>query len=329
MEFIHVLNLLSDGEFHSGEEMGRTLGVTRTVIWHAMRAIQELGMEVYAINGRGYRIINPLNLLSVEKIVGFLPADINYDIELFSQLDSTNHYLLTQLGAHDLTGKVCIAEQQRAGRGRRGRRWHSPFASNLYCSLVWRFDTAISALSGISLAIALAIVKTLEDCHLSDIAVKWPNDVYCHGKKIAGVLLEVKGDMTGPCDIVIGIGLNVNQPLQVVKIDQPWTCMQSSAANKEFDRNQVLAILLTHVDKTLKFFQQSGFEVLRSLWQQYDMLHEQEVEITSAQGSFCGQVKGVNAQGHLLFQCGEKLLHLSGGEVSVKKKQMEWLEEKV
>src|SRR5690606_22869911 len=110
------------------------------------------------------------------------------------------------------------------GKGRRGRTWVSPLGRNIYFSLLWGFQNGVAALEGLSLLCAVAVVRALQRAGVDGLGVKWPNDVLRHGNKLAGILLEVQGDVTGPCRVVIGIGINVHMPASAgASIDQAYS----------------------------------------------------------------------------------------------------------
>ena len=121
-------------------------------------------------------------------------------------MDSTNAEPMRQAEAGGAPGLVCTAEQQTAGRGRRGRQWVSPFASNLYLSLVWEFSQGAAALEGLSLAVGVAVARALAACDVPAVQLKWPNDVLHDGAKLGGILLEMTGDAAGACQVVVGVG---------------------------------------------------------------------------------------------------------------------------
>ena len=131
---------------------------------------------------------------------------------------------LRRVEAGGRSGLVCTAEQQTAGRGRRGREWISPFGRNLYVSTVWEFTQGAAALEGLSLAVGVAVAQALKGLGLPEVQLKWPNDIQHEGKKLGGVLLEMVGDASRQCQVVVGIGVNVAMPGAAANaIDQAWT----------------------------------------------------------------------------------------------------------
>ncbi|MCW8996808.1 MAG: bifunctional biotin--[acetyl-CoA-carboxylase] ligase/biotin operon repressor BirA, partial [Psychromonas sp.] len=234
-----LLQLLADGEFHSGEKIGELLGVSRTSVNNYIKALQEIGLDIYKVTGKGYCSAQPLLLLNAEKIKQ-LSGKQTVHVEQI--VDSTNQWLLERIPKLQ-NGQACISEYQLAGRGRRGRTWISPFASHLYFSLYWRFDSGIDKVSGLSLLVGIATVNALEKMGIQGVSLKWPNDLYYQGKKLAGILIELNAQATEACHCVIGIGINVRMPPEQAKlIDQPWVDL-SQLSSEPIDRNLLSATL--------------------------------------------------------------------------------------
>ncbi len=327
-ERVHrLLDLLADGEFHSGESLGESLEVSRAAIWKLVQSIEDLGLKVDSVRGKGYRISGGLKLLSSEGIGSAMSERAHnsfHKLEVFKQIDSTNQYLLDELdrgrGQH---GAICLAEQQSAGRGRRGRSWVSPFAQNIYCSVLWRFDTGMAALEGLSLVVGLAITKAIEKQGISDLKLKWPNDILARGRKLAGVLLELRGDVDAYSDVVIGFGINVNMLNEAAHaIDQPWIGL-AELAEERLDRNPLIASVLSELAEDLSLFEQKGFAYFVEEWNQRDAYSSQVVQLISGDKRQEGLVCGVNSQGALVMDIRGERQHFFGGEISLRPQQKE------
>lgn len=317
-----LLKHLSDGEFHSGETLGHSIGVSRAAIWKYIQVLEAFGLVVDSLRGRGYRIEGGLNLLDEQIIKSRLQVETLKhicEIEIFRQIDSTNQYLLdkVELG-ENMHGYVCLAEQQSAGRGRRGRVWVSPFAQNIYCSLQWRFEKGMQALEGLSLVVALAIVEALQSCDIQGLALKWPNDIMAENKKLAGILLEVRGDLTDCCDVVIGFGINVGMSAKSGEaIDQAWIALDDFR-QKVFNRNDLLPPILDQMIKDLRLFEHEGFSVFQQRWNRLDAYMGKTVKIIAGKDQQLGIERGVNQQGALLLESNGVLKAFHGGELSLR-----------
>lgn len=317
-----ILNLLADGEFHSGSEIGEASGVSRAAVWKQIKKLEELGLQPESVKGKGYRLAYPIDLLDPAKIQPHL-GEAHYllpKLEILQQTDSTNNVIQQRILDQAESGHTCLAEFQTAGRGRRGRAWVSPFASNIYMSVLWRFSGGAAALEGLSLAIGVAIVDALREAGIADLELKWPNDVLHQGRKLAGILLEMSGDAAGPCAVVIGIGVNVHMPKQqAADIDQPWVDLYT-LLNHQVSRNQIAGLLIRHVLVTLKQFSISGFSNFHKQWSALDAFYDHEVQLSTVGQTLHGIAKGVDHTGALILELedGEQK-QINGGEVSLRK----------
>jgi BirA family biotin operon repressor/biotin-[acetyl-CoA-carboxylase] ligase len=234
------------------------------------------------------------------------------DIHIFPELDSTNRWALQ----HGQCGDVCLAEQQTAGRGRRGRQWESPAGVNLYFSLRWCFAQVPTHLPMLSLVTGVAVAEALDDCAIHGHGLKWPNDVYHAGKKLGGILLEAVGTLD---QVVIGIGLNVNmQPGTNPSIDQPWTSLRA-VVGANLDRNQLVAAILKRLLPHLRAFPQLDMAQFQRDWQRWDILANSPVRVLSGNEVLEGVACGVDSQGQLRLALNDGLVKVfSSADVSVR-----------
>jgi len=323
MAFEQLLNRLADGQFHSGEELGELLGVSRTAVWKQLQKIQDLtDLPLESAKGRGYRLKDGLELLdatSIRAAVSSQAKPLLNELRLLEQVDSTNRLAMTEAQAGAGRGYVIAAEQQSAGRGRRGRTWISPFARNIYCSVIWEFDGGAAALEGLSLAVGVAVTKAMAAIGVSDAGLKWPNDVVWNGRKLAGILIEMTGDAAGRCQVIVGIGINVSMAGSQAAdaIDQAWVDVQSVLRAK-VSRNQLLGCLLSELLPTLSLFERQGFSVFQSDWAALDNMRGKPVSVLLGEQVVLGTAAGVDDSGALLLDTptGRQAFH--GGEVSLR-----------
>jgi len=317
-----LLEILADGRFHSGEALGEMLGISRTAVWKALRSCAGLGVALHAVPGRGYRLAMPLELLhwnSVMESIGRASRALLAALEIHRDLDSTNRYLMAQAVGGAASGHVCLAERQAAGRGRRGRHWVSPFGANLYLSILWRFEAAPAALGGLSLAVAVAVVRALECAGVGGIGLKWPNDVVWEGRKLAGVLLELSGESAGPCHVVAGVGLNVQMPKgSGDAIDQPWIDVSTLANGAGVSRNRLAGLVLDQVLPALAGYQQTGFAPFQDDWERLDVCAGRLVVLESQGRRLVGEACGVSADGALILHSNGVERCYQSGEVSLR-----------
>ena len=315
-----TLRLLADGEFRSGEAMARMLGVSRASIWNALHALDGTGLEIFKVHGRGYRLSQPLVWLERDAIERELGADAGgFSIEVLDLVPSTNTLLMERVAAGAPGGSVIAAEWQTQGRGRRGRVWHATPGAALTFSLLWRFQLGASALSGLSLAIGVAVIRALARCGVVDAGLKWPNDIIWKGRKLAGMLIEMHGEVTGPGAVVIGLGLNCRLPDTLRdRIDQPVVDLAQICASVP-DRNRVLALLLREMAAVLGAFAQTGFAALRAEWEGCHVYQNKAVRLSLPDGAVLdGLCLGVDDDGALRLQTAGGVRRIHSGDVSLR-----------
>ncbi len=316
-----LLNLLADGCFHSGTELSAALNISRAAIWKQINALAEFEIEIIAVSGKGYRLKRPLELLSASQIEQQLTAETQSllsKLEIHASIHSTNTYLVEQAQTHSETGVVCLAEFQTSGRGRRGRKWVSPFGCNIYLSILWKFQNGFSSIAGLSLAIGIAVVRALQELGIEGIGLKWPNDIYWQDKKLGGILIEVSGEAEGDCQAVIGLGLNLYlNSKETETITQPWVDLEQIIGSSDYSRNQLVSLLLNHLLPLIAGFENRGLQAYLSEWRGYDCMQDKAVTIFMGQKQYHGIVAGIDDNGMLLLknEAGE-IKPFASGEVS-------------
>ncbi len=317
-----ILKQLADGEFHSGTELAELLSVSRSAICKQLNGLSVLGLQHAAVSGKGYRLDRPLELLDNTQINAELTpaqqAAISV-LEIHDTLPSTNTYLVEASQQGALSGFVCFSEHQTAGKGRRGRQWVSPYGSNLYLSILWRFQQGgMASTAGLSLAIGVAVIRALRAQGFSEAGLKWPNDIYCQGKKLGGILIEVSGESDGPCAAVIGLGLNLFLPeTQAHAITQAWTDLTKLLGGKALPRNELAGQLLKQLLTVLMTYETTGIAAYIEEWRQYDCLKDQSATLYIGQQQIQGTVMGIDQQGLLLLKKREGTIQAyASGEVS-------------
>lgn len=317
-----LLARIADGALHSGAELARELGVSRTSIWHYAQALVAMGVPLEAARGNGYRLTHPLELLVERAIAARLSPGAGTRIEridIHFEIDSTNQRLLDLAAERDVHAHACFAEVQTAGRGRRGRRWVAPACSGICVSLGWRFDAALESLAGLSLAVGVAVHRAVSALGVAGgLELKWPNDVLLDRRKLAGILVEVRGETTGPCLAVVGIGLNVALPASVrERIEPPAVDLQWALGGIP-SRNVVAAELLNTLTASVVEFEQHGLAAFADDWMRHDALAGREVDIAVGERTMSGRAEGVDADGALRVRVGGELRRFHSGEVSAR-----------
>lgn len=325
---LEVVRLLSDGYWHSGEALAQSLGISRAAVWKRLQGLKTWGLPLHSVQGRGYRLPQAFELLDAEIIRAQLaPGNkkLLARVDIFPVIESTNAWLMAQPSLPQNQAHLCLAEFQSAGRGRRGRQWQSPFGANLYFSLAWCFDETPPQLGALSLAVGVTIAETLSALGAAEIGVKWPNDLLWRGRKLAGILLEHRGEGAGPARVVIGIGLNhamtQEQAQSMGGINQPWTSlqevMQASHANLP-DRNVLAAKLSDTLVQTSQQFSDSGFRGFTDRWLALDLARGAQVTLEHDDQEIMGIAQGVDTDGALLLEIDGRQQRFLSGDLSLR-----------
>ncbi|MDD2092802.1 bifunctional biotin--[acetyl-CoA-carboxylase] ligase/biotin operon repressor BirA [Pseudomonas guariconensis] len=313
---LKLLNLLKDGRFHSGQALGEAMGVSRSAVWKQLQHLEsELNLVIHKVRGRGYQLAVPLTLLESEVIHKHGRGD-HWPLWIHETIDSTNAEALRLIARGESAPFLVLAEQQTAGRGRRGRQWVSPFAENLYYSLVLRVEGGMRQLEGLSLVVGLAVMRTLQVFGLDAAGLKWPNDVLVGERKIAGILLELVGDPADVCHVVLGIGINVNMQSND-RVDQQWTSMKREVGGS-IDRNRLVAQLNQQLQHELARHRRYGFAAFQEEWEQANLWQGRTVSLIAGSNRIDGVMLGVDGLGALRLEVEGVEKSFSAGELSLR-----------
>jgi BirA family biotin operon repressor/biotin-[acetyl-CoA-carboxylase] ligase len=308
-----LISLLADGEFHSGEQLGESLGMSRAAINKHIQTLRDWGVDVFTVPGKGYSLPEPIQLLDET----FIRREVAQgSVAVLPVIDSTNQYLLDRLTGLQ-SGDACVAEYQQAGRGRRGRKWVSPFGANLYISMYWRLEQGPAAAIGLSLVIGIVMTEVLRDLGADQVRVKWPNDLYLNDRKLAGILVELTGKTGDAAQIVIGAGVNLAmRNAQAGDINQGWINLQE--AGVRIDRNVLAARLITELRSALHCFEQEGLTPFLSRWEVLDNFINRPVKLIIGEKEIFGISRGIDSQGALLLEQDGVVKPWVGGEISLR-----------
>jgi BirA family biotin operon repressor/biotin-[acetyl-CoA-carboxylase] ligase len=272
------------------------------------------------VRGRGYRLPKAITLLNEAEVLQTIGTQREwFHLELLDEVDSTNTYLMKAAAKGAPHVSCVVAHIQTRGRGRRGRTWVSQLGASLTFSLLWRFDCGASALSGLSLAVGVALMRALHALDITHAQLKWPNDVLVDNKKLAGILIDLQGDMDGPSAAVIGVGINVNLPDKVLKdIDQPAIDMMR-VSHARVNQSQLLGTVLKHFAEVLRDFEAHGFLGVRDEWLAHHAYQNKSVRMLMPDGRDVeGMVTGIADDGVLLVETAFGSQRFSAGEISLR-----------
>lgn len=320
-----LIDALSDGRFHSGIELGRKWGISRAAVSMLVRRCTLPGIEIYRVRGKGYRLSEKLHLLRRESILRQLPESRRQqvaDLRVCWAIPSTSSFLMDFVEQNpELNNecyRICCSEMQTAGRGSRGRRWSSPFGHNIYISILRAFDVAPSELGGLSIVAGLGLLRTLKRHGVSGAGFKWPNDIHINGRKVAGILVEVRSQICGPTHVVIGVGVNLHVREESMKqVDQPWGAIAGSGFDLS-SRNAFAGDLLSELMGLVETFSRSGLGMYLDELAGYDLLKSRDVQFLHGSKLAIGKGGGIDYLGRLLIHTNDGVQVFSSGEVSLR-----------
>ncbi len=305
--------LLADGEFHSGEQLGEALGMSRAAVNKHIQTLKSWGLDIYTVTGKGYSLAMPLQLLDEALIQAHLETS---GIAVIPVIDSTNQYLLDRMDQLE-SGFACVAEYQQAGRGRRGRKWFSPFGANLYLSMYWRLEQGPAAAMGLSLVIGIVMAEVIQSLGAESVRVKWPNDLYLNDRKLAGILVELTGKTGDAAQIVMGAGINLGMRGEgTSEINQGWINLQEAGVT--IDRNQLAAHIINSLRAALPLFERDGLAPFIPRWEKLDNFINRPVKLLIGEREVYGIARGIDKQGGLLLEQEGVSKSWVGGEISLR-----------
>jgi BirA family transcriptional regulator, biotin operon repressor / biotin---[acetyl-CoA-carboxylase] ligase len=258
----------------------------------------------------------PLNATEIHANLSTISKALLSQLDVFTEIDSTNTYLMTQAQTDVLVGTACFTEFQTAGKGRRGRQWISPRGQNICGSFLWKFYD-VSKLNGLSLAIGIGVIRALTKQGISNLGLKWANDIYSDGKKLGGILIEATTHSNGSASVVVGVGLNLQLPSEIEAITQPYTDLQTVAPEFTSNRNVLIASLLNELLPIAATFEKQGLSAYLKEWCEFDCLTDKTVTLFANSQQIEGIVRGIDENGLLKLELKNgKIQTFSSGEVS-------------
>jgi len=311
----------NNGEWLSGEGLSASLNISRTMVWKQIKQLQAEGYVVESSSKKGYRLVACPDILTAEEVCPGLTTEIlgRGDYFYYPSVDSTNKQARILASEGYPEGTVVVAEMQTEGRGRRGRNWYSPAGQGMYMSLILRPHIPLKEISRISLMIAVAVAETLQEELGLPARIKWPNDILINNRKIAGILSEAITDMDGIEYIVIGIGLNINNPYSDFPDDFRTDPTSILAEKKQIvSRVKLMQSLLAKLEQHYFILQAGNFAETLSTGKRLSMVIGQMVSLETSQGLVTGRAVDIDDDGYLLVDDGSGVQHkVISGEIEV------------
>jgi len=316
-----ALRSLADGRFHSGEDIARSLNRSRATLSEALKRVPDLGIELFSVPGKGYRLAQPIEFLDA-KAIGKRLATVQprVSLEIVDEIDSTSTRLLALAAEGAPSGTALAAEWQNSGRGRRGRAWVSSLGGSLTFSLLWRFERGAGHLAGLSLAVGEAVARALARCGVERVQVKWPNDVVVDFRKLAGILVETSGESQGPSVAIVGVGVNYRLGEKSLDLIDQAVIDVAGCAQEMPSRSDLLAELLVTLSNALAQFDRSGFAAARDSWRSLHAYQGRRVRVFPAhEAAYDAEVVDVAPDGALVVSTADgRALNLASADITLR-----------
>ena len=309
----------TDG-YISGQELCNKFGVSRTAIWKVMKQLKEAGYNIEAQQNKGYHIVSAPDVMDAAELKSiWKPKWVGCEILYFDSIDSTNTKAQELAEKGYPSGTLVVADKQIAGKGRRGRNWESPSGCGVFMTLMLKPDINPNNASMLTLVSALAVAKALADITGKDAKIKWPNDIVIDGRKVCGILTEMSAQFDYINNIVIGIGINVNNSSFPEEISATASSLRLLSGGKKYRRAEIIEKIMEYFEKYYSIFLET--EDLSALVNEYDAMlvnMKKQVKVLDPKEPFEGKAMGITKTGELIVDTWESRKLVSSGEVSVR-----------
>ena len=316
-----ILKMLRETDgYISGQELCNKFGVSRTAIWKVMKQLKEAGYNIEAQQNKGYHIVSAPDVMDAAELKSiWKPKWVGCEILYFDSIDSTNTKAQELAEKGYPSGTLVVADKQIAGKGRRGRNWESPSGCGIFMTLMLKPDINPNNASMLTLVSALAVAKALADITGKDAKIKWPNDIVIDGRKVCGILTEMSAQFDYINNIVIGIGINVNNSSFPEEISATASSLSLLSGGKKYRRAEIIEKIMEYFEKYYSIFLET--EDLSALVNEYDAMlvnMKRQVKVLDPKEPFEGTAMGITKTGELIVDTWESRKLVSSGEVSVR-----------
>ncbi len=318
----------SQGDYVSGQYLGRELGISRTAVWKHIKGLKEDGYIIESSSKKGYRLGPIPDIITPQELQeGLDTRVIGREIYYLPTVDSTNNYAkeLARSGCGD--GTVIIADQQTQGRGRMGRSWHSADKRGIWMSIILRPPVGLGDIQIITLAASLAVALAVDEIFDIKVGIKWPNDIVLGGKKICGILTEMSMEMEQVDFLVLGIGLNFKQqgsdfPKEIDDRATSLGVYLKKTYNLDIGnikRGQLIRPILSRLEDVYAKVNKGAVTDIIREWKDYSITLGKEVYVNFRGKQYKGIALDVDADGRLVVECEDGITRkILSGEVSVR-----------
>ena len=319
-----VLTILLDnmGRYISGQDISRTLGITRAAVWKYIKLFESEGYQIESSTKKGYRLTYVPDVLEPAVLTSGLDTSIiGKNMECHKTLASTNIRAKELALAGAPEGTVVAAEEQIQGRGRLGRSWISPSGKGIWMSVILRPQLSPEKAPRVTVMTAVALVRALKRAAKLEAGIKWPNDIVCSGKKLCGILTEIHAEPDVISYVVVGIGINVNLSAEDFPEDVRNTATSvKMEKGRELNRRDIIQAVLEDMENIyLNSFSDDNFEQLLEEYRNYSVILGRTISVVGAAGEFTGKALDFSKDGSLLVQRDDgRIENLWAGDVSIR-----------
>jgi len=315
-----LLKLLADGKIYSTARLASAFGGETPLLGTLAALLGSYGVEIEVVGDDRLRLKHPIELFEADRIVSPLErsGSAPHRIDLAFSIDSTNQALIERAGREDAHRHVCLAEFQRAGRGRRGTAWIAPLGSGLCMSVAWDLRVAPETLLSLGLTTATVAVRVLRSLGIDDVGIKWPNDIWWKNRKLGGILVETRVGPHNKHTAVVGIGINVAFPQRRLReIEQPYTDMQT-ALGRGVSRNALATALLHELHTAFTIFERFGFAPFYDESRGYDIVYGQKGQLSWRGARLISRAFGIDPNGALSLEVENSTYRFEAGDLSLR-----------
>lgn len=287
-----LLHILSDKKIHSGNDLSRILGVSRTTVNNIIKKLQFVGIYIGIVKGKGYILEHEVQRLNLS----LLKLD---NLVFFDSVSSTNSYSLSN---NLPVGTFVLTEHQSKGRGRRDKKFLSVYGGQLLFSYIEYFNE-LSQIRGLSIAIGIAMYKALEQYGVSNVCLKWPNDLYMSDKKIGGILIETKS-LIDHVYVVIGVGINVSNSIPSFlskEVEQLISSIETEAKIK-IEREKLVNIINKNFKIVINEFKENNLKNLYIDFNKVNLYKDKKIVLKDDYNKFEGVCRGITSSGELQIE---------------------------
>ncbi|GGA23297.1 biotin--[acetyl-CoA-carboxylase] ligase [Paenibacillus physcomitrellae] len=308
------------GEYISGEEISRQLGISRTAVWKQINKLRETGYEFEAVSRKGYRLTGePSRLTAADLMLAARTSVMGRNLKLLAVTGSTQDEAraLAEQGAPE--GTLVIAEEQTKGKGRMGRSWYSPPGNGLWMSLLLRPDLPLGSAPQLTLLTAVAVCRAIRSVAAVDAGIKWPNDILIGGRKTCGILLESTGEDERIRYCIAGIGIDVNMAAE--ELPENLRSIMTSLrieSGQEVDRSKLAGAIMNEMEQLYGIYMAEGFGPVAALWEALSVSLNKAVTAHTPGGVLKGTAVSLDSSGALIVRLSDgQMTKIISGDVTV------------